>query len=104
MKKLYFIQTTSIIGLLISLIFARYTLITIFHEYISLEDLFIVVSIFFSIKNKVISSFIMLIYSIYFFINVGIFLSVPKLIFSAFQDGAYQYGFNFLFQLINLLI
>lgn len=66
MKKLYFIQTTSIIGLLISLIFARYTLITIFHEYISLEDLFIVVSIFFSIKNKVISSFIMLIYSIYF--------------------------------------
>lgn len=46
----------------------------------------------------------MLIYSIYFFVNVGIFLSVPKLIFSAFQDGAYQYGFNFLFQLINLLI
>lgn len=111
MKKLYFIQLLSIITLLSTLLVNLYykmisKLMPFTFDYIdAVIYLIIISSIIFSYKKKIISSFMILIYSLYFFINFGQTSSLLEIIYnSLFLNGRYQLGLALLFNLINFIV
>lgn len=111
MRKLYFIQIITIACSIITMLFTQYTVITQFSDTlppIDLKDIFIylmlLLAIFFSLKKKIASSILVIIYSIYFFMGMQSFFRVPIDIFKSLLHGYYQYGFSLLFNLINLIL
>ena len=111
MKKLYFIQLLSIIILFLTLLVSLYykivsKLMPFTFDYIdALIYLIIISSIIFSYREKIISSFLIFIYSLYFFINFGQIPSLLELIYnSLFLNGRYQLGLALLSNLINLIV
>lgn len=111
MKKLYFIQLLSIITLLSTLLVNLYykmisKLMPFTFDYIdAVIYLIIISSIIFSYKKKIISSFMILIYSLYFFINFGQTSSLLEIIYnSLFLNGRYQLGLALLSNLINFIV
>ena len=111
MKKIFYIQIGSIIGLLLTMFVAQYYVIVYFSNISDLFTvgdlfayLFVFLSLFFSFKRKIISSLIIVVYSIYFFLGTQDTLRTPIIIFKSISDGYYQFGFSLLFQLLNLII
>ncbi|AHB99328.1 hypothetical protein M973_09990 [Francisella orientalis LADL 07-285A] len=103
-------QTFSIIGLLITMFIAQYYVIRYFSGISSpltfgdfIVYLLIFLAFFLSIKNKVLSS-IIIICGIYVLVGLEILLDLPIIIFNSLTDGRFQFGCYLLFNTTNIII
>ena len=108
MKKLYLVQTISILALICCMMYGLYLEIFIFDKDVTLSHLFVYLfaylSLFFSFKNRIYSSIIMIFYGIYGLIKFGDVLNIPIVIYRSIINGYYQFGFTELFVCLNLII
>ena len=111
MRKLFYIQSLSIVGLLITMFIAQYYVIKYFSSISSLLTLgdlvvyfFMFLALFLSINRNFLSSIIIIMYGVYILINLGVLLDLPIIIFNSLTDGRIQFGCSLLFNIINIVI
>lgn len=115
-KKLYILQTLSMLGLLLCDIYFNviffYRMSSVMASDIFFRQAFIelitiailITVIYLSSKKKIYSAIIIALYSAYVLIKFGNILELPSIIFNAFLNGNFQFGLNLSFICINLVL
>ena len=111
MKKLYLLQTIFLSFLFINILLSTYSQYKNFYTFFSFNFFDVIIyisiisSILFSYNKKIISSVIVIIYSVYILVKFVNILDLPAMIFNSIvYNGNYLLGFYYLLIIIDLTI